>query len=260
MTWRHTVGYFLKCHGDYNDEYLQHLIRPKLFPFTPSMESSVYKGPPGIGPTLTDVYEFGVYSGGSLVEIAESFNTVRSPMRKLFGLDSFEGMPEETDEEHVYEAQPFWRKGNFDAREYFGVSTVEGSVAKTRELVEPSLSSETELVLIPGFFEDVLDDGCVKKYDMRPAAYIDVDVDIYSSSKTVLDFVFANNIAVEGTIIGLDDWGGSPGWETMSDGQSRAFREVGLKYDVAFEQLAFVGGAFPHVQVLTRVHSVGGPV
>ena len=260
MTWRHAIGYFRKYHTDYDGPYLSHLIAPELYPFTSSMESSVYKGPAGIDPAHTDVYAFGTYTGGSLVEIVESFNTIRCPMRKFFGFDSFEGMPEETDEEHVYEAQPYWRKGNYDSREHFGVSTVEDSMVKTRELVEPHMSKESELVLIPGFFENVLDDECTKKYDMRPAAYIDVDVDIYASSKTVLEFVFANNIAVEGTSIGLDDWGGAPGWETMSDGQSRAFREVGLKYNVVFEQLMAVGTAFPHIQVLARVKSVGGRV
>ena len=267
MTWRHTIGYFEKNHKDYDYKYIENLIRAKggcLFK-PEAHPSKTFSKPVDIEPTRPDVYAFGVYSGDSLMQICESFNffnsflgETRYPMRKFFGFDSFEGMPEDTDEEHVYEAQPSWRKGNFDAREYFGVSTVKDSMAKTRELVEPSLQPETEFVLIPGFFENVLDGGCAKQYDMRPASYIDIDVDIYPSTKTVLDFVFANNIAVEGTIIGFDDWGGSPGWEDRLDGQSRACKEVSIKHGVEYEFLIMSGLGFPHVCALFRVCSVDG--
>eukprot|EP00933_Yihiella_yeosuensis_P079945 TRINITY_DN9335_c0_g1_i5.p1 TRINITY_DN9335_c0_g1~~TRINITY_DN9335_c0_g1_i5.p1 ORF type:complete len:132 (-),score=21.13 TRINITY_DN9335_c0_g1_i5:522-917(-) len=41
---------------------------------------------------------------------------------------------------------------------------------------------------------------------MGPAFYVDIDCDLYTSAYAALDFLFANQIAQVGTIIGYDDW------------------------------------------------------
>ena len=66
-----------------------------------------------------------------------------------------------------------------------------------------------------------------RMHPFSPALYVDVDVDLYSSSFEALDWLFVNGIIQEGTIIGYDDWihGGQ-------HGQQAVHRDIVIKYNV----------------------------
>ena len=70
---------------------------------------------------------------------------------------------------------------------------------------------------------------------MKQASYINIDVDIYSSTMEVLQFCLDNNIIGPGTIIRYDDWTSGPEWVT---GNSLAHREIRQKYNIAFDRLS----------------------
>lgn len=199
---------------------------------------------------LTDVYEFGVYTGQSMVDIYNVFQRKGMEIRRFFGLDSFQGLPEETAEPV---AQPGWERGGFDARKHFGVDTVFQCVSRTYAFLQRQGLNCNNTRLIAGFYEDVLIEDLFEKEDMRPAAYIDIDADIYTSSYQALDFVFKYAIAQKGTLIGYDDWGGTPGWQFNLDGESRAHHEIQQKYKITFVQLAQIGNCYPHVQMIFKV-------
>ena len=201
--------------------------------------------------SLTDVYEFGVCTGASMCDIHRAFTTANRPYRKFFGLDSFEGLPEET-AEPIY--QDCWRKGCFDARKHFSVDSVDKCVSKVYNILEEG--GLTNPVLIPGFYEDVLTDDIVEQYDMGPAIYIDIDVDIYSSAITVLDFMFRNKLIRRGTLIGYDDWGGTPDWRTFGNGESRAHAEACQKYGAECQHIAQMGNSSPHVHIIWKVINI----
>jgi hypothetical protein len=195
---------------------------------------------------LTDIYEFGVYSGESVWDIQNLYNNKGIRVRKFFCFDSFVGLPQETAEPI---AQDCWHQGGFNACEKFGVNTVEECINHTNIVVQQNANFDhTDLVFIPGFFEDTLTDDIVERLDMKPAAFVDLDADIYSSTYTALDFMFRNNLIVQGTLIAYDDWGGTPGWELGFDGESRAHREMCEKYQVQAQEIVQFGTAFPHVQ------------
>ncbi|MGH7193291.1 MAG: class I SAM-dependent methyltransferase, partial [Candidatus Saccharimonadales bacterium] len=101
--------------------------------------------------------EFGVYQGESM-QIWSSL--LRNPESKLHGFDSFEGLPETWNTLH--------ERGRF---------TVNG--------VPPEIN-DTRVVFFKGWFNETL-----SRYTLpdREALFINIDSDLYSSAKVVLDFL-----------------------------------------------------------------------
>jgi hypothetical protein len=95
---------------------------------------------------------------------------------------------------------------------------------------------------VAGFYSTSLTEGVAEKRGMKPAQYIDIDCDLYVSTKDALGWAFRAGIAVPGTLIGYDDWWVLP----CSDGTSRplevgeglAHREIADRFDVEFACVA----------------------
>lgn len=140
------------------------------------------------------VIEFGVYKGESINYIARKL-----PEYDVYGFDSFQGLPE------------FWREG-FD-QGVFAINKlpkVEKNVKLIKRLFEETL---------PKFVQN----------ERRKIAYLHIDCDLYSSTKTVFNFL--NNQIVSGTVIVFDEYFNYPGWQNH---EFKAFKEfiqaTGLKY------------------------------
>jgi len=202
---------------------------------------------------LKDVYEFGVYTGQSLVEIDKAFQKMNILIRKLFALDSYEGMPEET-KDVIH--QEDWKKGNYSTMELYNASNPIEASEKLKNSVNKLIRPQTEIITIEGFYENILNNNIIEKYDFKPAIYVDIDCDIYSSTYEVLNFMVKNNLIVKGTIIGYDDWGGTKGWREMKDGESRAHKEIQEKYNIEFEEMGSIGTDFPHVHKIFKVINI----
>lgn len=147
--------------------------------------------------------EFGVGSGQSTRLIAEYMPVI--------GFDSFEGLPED------------WREG-FPA----------GSFAQSEIPDIPN----TQLVV--GLFEDTLPGFhlCGRGWS-NPVGLVHIDVDLYSSTKTVLDNISLRYLR-PGCFVVFDEWHGYPGCEQH---EQRAWREAsaGLSWQVighSFQQWA----------------------
>ena len=120
------------------------------------------------------VLEFGVYSAMITNYIAERF-----PDRKVHGFDSFEGLPE------------FWRDG-YD-KGVFGVD----ALPAVRENIDLHKGWFDES--IPPFIENVL-----MKEKEKNIAYLHVDCDLYSSTKSIFDLL--GQWIVPGTVIVFDEY------------------------------------------------------
>jgi len=129
--------------------------------------------------------EFGVYKGQTINFIAKQVP------QTVFGFDSFEGLPE------------FWRDG-FD----------KGTFALNKL---PKV--EENVVLVKGYFDQSLPDFLLK-YESEPIAYLHIDCDLYSSTKTLFEHLKSN--IVPGTVIVFDEYFNFPGWE---EDEFRAFKE-----------------------------------
>ena len=134
------------------------------------------------------VLEFGVRFGTSIRQIASLVK------QDVHGFDSFEGLPEAWDENP---------QGSYSTKG-----------------VIPSVPHN--VTLHDGWFEETLS-GFVKKHP-APVRFMNIDCDIYSSTKTVLE-IFAKQI-IPGTVIVFDEYIGNKNWR---EDEFKAFQEAVLK-------------------------------
>jgi tetratricopeptide (TPR) repeat protein len=160
------------------------------------------------------VLEFGVRFGNTIRQLA------KLTQQKIYGFDSFEGLPE------VWHHEP---KGSYTTR---------GEIPKVPHQVE----------LIQGWFDQTLPQF-LESYS-GSVRLINVDCDIYSSTKTVLD-ALAPRI-VTGSVIVFDEYIGNEHWR---EDEFKAFQEAVTRYRWKYEYLCF--SVFTK-QVAVRITSTGG--
>ncbi|MEM3907201.1 MAG: hypothetical protein QXZ17_10135, partial [Nitrososphaerota archaeon] len=79
-----------------------------------------------------------------------------------------------------------------------------GSMDEIKEVIEKSYSEILPNVkFIKGYFEKTLNEELKKELRPYPPSFVNIDVDYYSSTKYVLEFV--SSISQEGTIFYFDD-------------------------------------------------------
>ena len=158
--------------------------------------------------------EFGVFAGGTIRFIAR-----RIGKRTIHGFDSFEGLPEA------------WAGFNFDAKAF----DVKGRL--------PRVPSNAQLH--QGYFDASLP----RWLDQHPGpiAFIHVDCDLYSSTRTVLKLM-APRFA-SGTVILFDEYFNYPNWQQH---EFKAFQELVFEQDIKYTYLGFA-----RQQVAVRIDSIG---
>lgn len=211
-----------------------------------------------------DLYQFGVYSGRSMRGFARHFNNFAPAYtipRTMWGFDSFEGLPADeaprsnTTGKNVRPGV-FYRfsemlgaNGSF-APSAFSLSGLLHTA--NRDVMMATLdayvnSSRTTVGWVPGFFNVSLTRSLAAARGMRTALYVDIDVDIYVSTREALEWLCQQRLIARGSILGYDDWhwgwvhGKGKTYEHL-DGQPRAHLEVlSRKYGLSF---AKIGRAF----------------
>lgn len=159
--------------------------------------------------------EFGVFTGGTI-----SFMARRLPSRTLHGFDSFEGLPES------------WH-GFSLGREAF---SLKGKLPKVPKNVR----------LHRGWFDQSLPPWL--KENPGPVAFIHVDCDLYSSTKTIFELL--GDRMVPGTIILFDEYFNYPNWEQH---EYKALQEFVKARGIRYRYLAFA-----RQQVAIRIESIAG--
>jgi O-methyltransferase len=159
-------------------------------------------GPQSVG----DYLEFGVYTGTSLLCMARASEALGLEQMRLFGFDSFEGLPAVADNE----ATP-WASGDMKADPgYVRARLAENGVDLSR------------LVLVEGWFEHTLNGKLIRDSAMRKASVVMIDCNLYSSAKTALTFVAP--LIRDRAILLFDDWYAF-GLAEDGLGEKRAFDE-----------------------------------
>ena len=175
-----------------------------------------------------DIYIFGVWSGMSTKFISDWLNFKNIDYHRIYGFDSFIGFPEEKN----YKYNQVFKKGGYSSEDLYGKSTDE--IIKD---MEENIANK-RLKFIPGFYSEVLNKKFKKDNNLKVAAYIDIDVDLYSSTKDILEFMFENRLIARGTVIYFDDWGAS---EEYVSGESLAWKKATEKYNVKYRQICSYG-------------------
>ncbi|SMD21442.1 class I SAM-dependent methyltransferase [Lentzea albidocapillata] len=160
------------------------------------------------------VLEFGVYTGTTLKIMANA-----SADREIYGFDSFTGLPED------------WRTG-FSAGA-FGVE---------------QLPEVPGAELIAGWFDETLP-GFVAEH-AGPVAFLHVDCDLYSSTKTVLEHIGPRLRA--GSVVLFDEYFNYQGWR---DHEHKAWMEYTAETGIEF---SYEGYTTDHEQVIVRITKVPG--
>ncbi|MEO8818297.1 MAG: tetratricopeptide repeat protein [Paralcaligenes sp.] len=155
------------------------------------------------------VLEFGVFHGKSIRLIASLVDTA------IHGFDSFEGIPEDWNEES---------KGSYSTR---------GAIPKVPAHVH----------LHAGWFEDSI--PAFAETERGPIRFMNIDCDLYSSTRTVLDLLAAQ--VVSGTVIVFDEYIGNKSWR---NDEFKAFNEAAQKHQWSYEILCF---SFVTRQVAIRI-------
>lgn len=159
------------------------------------------------------VMEFGVASGKSINFLARHL-----PDERLYGFDSFEGLPEDWIHTH--------RKGHF---------------AQAIPEVEPNVE------LVVGLFGDALPGFLAHHGD--PVSYLHIDCDLYSSTKEIFELL-GDRIRA-GTVIVFDEYFNYPSWR---EHEYKAFMEFVEARNVEF---SYIGAVRSSVQVAVIIEAIG---
>ena len=174
------------------------------------------------------MYEFGVFRGGSMrfLHTLSAFSK-----SKLWGFDSFEGLPDQPNETKNWS---IWRAGDY--------------AADVREELLQSLGGSSRVGFVKGFYNVSLAKGekLRRSLGMRPAKYVDIDVDLYSSTLYALKFLFEAHLIRKGTVVGFDDYNSlmcdihmhKKVSDPLAAGEGRAHAEVAAAYGARFICLA----------------------
>jgi hypothetical protein len=178
-----------------------------------------------------DYIEFGVFEGASMVQAYQAakrifdlmdsghwdngfadlekkkvFQDAREKMR-FIGFDTFTGMPELNKIDATYE---MFEEGSFKTH----IDTCR------RNLAAGGLSEE-KAILVPGRFEDTLNEATAKDLKLSTLSVVHIDCDLYSSALQALEFV--TPYLQDGSIIIFDEWYHYKGNPSL--GEQRAFHE-----------------------------------
>jgi hypothetical protein len=162
-----------------------------------------------------DIVEFGVFAGASLALLAHAQRRhPRALPRRVVGFDSFTGLPATND------PHPVWRDGAFAVNEWWHPTLPVGAPATAGAVRELFRACDLpEPTLVDGVFGETV--PRVVPQDVRAAALVHVDCDLYESSRDALAGVA--DALQDGTMLLFDDWflyHGNP-----DRGEARAFRE-----------------------------------
>lgn len=160
-----------------------------------------------------DYLEFGVYQGKSFINsykwLKQQFNSrinleiggEHHPKAKeertniwknmrFIAFDSFEGLPPLSNEDS---ASADFQQGQYACSEE----------AFSRRIQEEGVPLE-KVKIVPGFFDQTCNDATTNRLNLKKAAIVWLDADLYSSTKTVLQFI--TPLLQDGTILIFDDW------------------------------------------------------
>ena len=158
---------------------------------------------------IGDYLEFGVFFGTSMTCMHNAQQTENLGDFKLFGFDSFEGLPNDDSEFD----KGYWNKGDFSA-----------AYEDAKKVLSSNGIDWNKTFLIKGWYSDSLNEQTVEKYNIKKAGVIMMDCDMYSSTKEALDF--CAQFIVDKAIIFFDDWMSAAGNLVRENkGQYRAYKE-----------------------------------
>ncbi|MDB4441912.1 TylF/MycF family methyltransferase [bacterium] len=157
--------------------------------------------------SLGDYLEFGVYHGTSMACMYRALKALELEHIRLFGFDSFEGLPDKAKTDDG----GHWNPGGFKC-----------DITFAKNLLTSRGVDLNRITLIKGWFSETLNNELVFKHNITKASVIMVDCDMYLSAKEAL--AFCEPLIQDAAIIFFDDWH-TGGLAKKNMGEKRAFEE-----------------------------------
>jgi len=157
-----------------------------------------------------DYLEFGCYEGKSLISAFHFAQARGLKHMRFYAFDSFEGLPEIKGIDEVKDIDNYFTKGLYAC-----------DVNKFKNNLKRGGVDLNKVEIVPGWYDDVLNEETKKKLPINKAAVIWIDCDLYESTVPILNFI--TDYLQDGTILIFDDWfcfRGNP-----DKGEQKAFRE-----------------------------------
>nr|AHZ46179.1 methyltransferase [uncultured bacterium 14-4D] len=141
-----------------------------------------------INNVVGDYFEFGLWRGKTFRYAYRLRRRYDLKTMHLWGFDSFQGLPAFLDDR-----DNIWNKGQFACDE-----------SELRRILRRGGLSERDYTLIPGFYQESLNDELHDRLKGKSAAVMYVDCDLFESAQAVL--TFSERYLVNGTIVCFDDF------------------------------------------------------
>lgn len=140
------------------------------------------------GEPIGDYLEFGVCHGTSMAAMWTAVRDENIADMRLFGFDSFEGLPPETEK-----TEDCWRPGQFRS-----------SLAFARYSLSRHGVDLRRVTLIKGWFKETATPETARRHNIEKAGIIMVDCDIYPAAVQAL--AFCGPLIHDRAVILFDDW------------------------------------------------------
>ena len=118
-----------------------------------------------------DIYQFGVYTGGTMTHM----NIRIKSYRRMWGFDSFEGLPPETYGVRI--EGKHWLPGGFSSKGALKAKTPEEAMRRVAAKLD-----NPKATLVRGFFNNSL--PTMDLSACRPALLVDIDSDLYACQRS----------------------------------------------------------------------------
>lgn len=138
-----------------------------------------------------DYLEFGVYGGRSFATACHFAQSKGIESMRFYAFDSFEGLPEIKGADKNDYCR--YTKGWYSCDQ-----------AKFSQNLLKRGAELEKVTIVPGWFDQTLVPETKSKLQIKKAAIIFVDCDLYESTTLVLDFI--TDYIQDGTILIFDDW------------------------------------------------------
>ena len=160
-------------------------------------------GAAGVG----DYLEFGVHSCTSLLCMYRELEALNLRQVRLYGFDSFEGLPVSNEPDDV----GVWVPGAFSSDYEFA-----------QQILEDERVDRSRVVLTRGFFSETLTPDFPGRHQLSKVSVIMVDCDQYVGAREAL--TFCRPLIKDHAVIVFDDWN-SANLAARNMGEKRAFDE-----------------------------------
>jgi hypothetical protein len=212
--------------------------------FLRALRAQDHQARAGWGAPNGNYYEFGVGRGRTMMRFIKALKLycrladIDPYSYSILGFDSFEGLPVK---ESARDDHPAWHQRQFQ----YTIDDIGQRIGSQLDIDKGTVR------LIKGFFKDRLTPELAAELSSRPPSIVTIDVDYYSSAKTVLDWL--SRIAPSGCLFYFDDLWAFYGHPEMGEiGAINEFNRAGVGYLVPYSELGTTVGGRTYVFVRSK--------